>query len=66
MISNWNEKAKEIGAIYVVIMFDPEDRERYPVYLFPKDNLKKELSKLRLSEGKQKILDVIKVKNKSI
>ena len=58
---DWLEEAKALGASYLIIMYDPEDKEEYPVYLFNNQYLKKELAKLRLSEGKQKVIEVIKV-----
>jgi len=40
-------------------MRDPEDGEEYPVYISHEQNLKKEIAKLSLSEGKQKVVDII-------
>ena len=60
-MNNWIQKAERIGATHVVVMYDPDDKEEYPVYLMPNQILQKELAKLGLSEGKQRIVDIFRV-----
>lgn len=62
----WFEKAKKFEieenkkCYYLIIMFDLVDKDYYPVYLF-NENLKSMISKLCLSEGKQKLIKIINI-----
>lgn len=56
----WIRRAQEISCKYIIIMFDTIDREEYPVYYSGKD-IKHKIKKLTLSEGKQSLIDIIKI-----
>jgi hypothetical protein len=49
------------GAKAVVIMYDPEDKEEYPVYVGVGEDLELRLKQLKLSVNLQKIVDVVEL-----
>lgn len=61
MILNWVIKAKELGATYLILVYDTEDKEEYPVYVKPEEDIEEKVKKIRLSEGKQKIKEICKI-----
>jgi hypothetical protein len=42
-------------------MYDTEDKEEYPVFIEKSEDLEEKLKKLRLSEGRQEIREVIDI-----
>lgn len=60
-MKDWVSFAKENNFTHVIIMFDGEDKDIYPIYLDKNSILEVEIKKLQLSEGKQKLIDIIKV-----
>lgn len=58
---SWVKRAQEMGATHIILAYDKEDKEQYPVFIKPEEDLENELKKLKLSEGKQEIVDVVKV-----
>lgn len=62
-IDSWKSQALSKGAYYLIIMYDPDDNEIYPVFVMPNENLKHLCSCLKLSEGHQKIKEIINLKN---
>lgn len=61
MILNWVIKAKELGATNLILVYDTEDKEEYPVYVKPEEDIEEKVKKIRLSEGKQKIKEICKI-----
>lgn len=61
MILNWVIKAKELGATHLILVYDTEDKEEYPVYVKPEEDIEEKVKKIRLSEGKQKIKEICKI-----
>ncbi|MFA5759613.1 MAG: hypothetical protein WC942_09700 [Clostridia bacterium] len=57
----WINHAIEIGAKTILIMYDLDDKEEYPVYIMPHDNYTVIKKRLELSEGHQKINKIIPV-----
>lgn len=58
-MNEWLKVAKERSATHLIIMYDKDEKDYYPVYIMPTDNLKSICSKLTLSEGHQSIKKVI-------
>lgn len=58
----WKDQAIAKGASHIIIMYDPDDKELYPVFVMPNDDLKHLCSCLELSEGHQKIQEIIPIK----
>jgi len=56
----WIRRAQEISCKYIIIMFDTIDKEEYPVYYGGKD-VNHKIKQLTLSEGKQSLIDIIKI-----
>lgn len=61
MVLFWIKRARELGATHIVLMYDTEDKEEYPVFIEKSEDLEEKLKKLRLSEGKQEIREVIDI-----
>lgn len=59
----WENQAIKNGSSYLIIMYDPDDQEIYPVFVMPNENLKHICSCLKLSEGHQTIKEIIKINN---
>lgn len=59
-VNSWIRRAEENGSKYIIIMLDNEDKEEYPIY-YNGDDIENEIKKLSLSEGRQSVMDVIKV-----
>ena len=57
MIS-WEQEATLRGCSHLIIMYDPDDREEYPVFVLPTDDLHQLCQCLTLSEGHQKIKEI--------
>lgn len=60
MVLFWIKRARELGATHIVLMYDTEDKEEYPVFIEKSEDLEEKLKKLRLSEG-QEIREVIDI-----
>lgn len=61
MIELWKTQAFTKGASYLIIMYDPDDKELYPVFVMPHEDLKRLCSCLELSEGHQKIQEIVSI-----
>ena len=61
MVLTWIKRARDIGASHIVLMYCKEDKEQYPVYIKTNEILEEQLKKLKLSEGKQEIVEVIEL-----
>ena len=59
--SEWITHGIASGAKAVVIMYDPEDKEEYPVYVGVGEDLELRLKQLKLSVNLQKIVDVVEL-----
>ena len=59
-VNSWIRRAEENGSKYIIIMLDNEDKEEYPIY-YNGDDIENEIKKLSLSEGRQSVMDVVKV-----
>lgn len=57
MRNNWICFAKENNYKYLIIVYDFEDKEEYPVYI--NSNLESEIKNLNLSIRNQKVVEVI-------
>ena len=55
----WIEFAKENNCKYLVIVYDMEDKDEYPIYL--NDNLENEIKNINLSIRRQKVEEVIEI-----
>ena len=55
----WHEHGISIGATHIIIMYDGDEKDTYPVYVMPGDNLAYLCHRLKLSEGHQKLKEVI-------
>jgi len=49
-------------ASHLIIMYDSDDKDLYPVFVMPNENLKHLCSCLELSESHQKIEKIISIK----
>jgi len=58
-MNKWLQFAKEDNYEYLVIVYDMEDKEEYPVYIM--NNLEEELKNIKLSIRRQEVREVIKI-----
>jgi hypothetical protein len=56
---NWLLQGKEKGASKILIMYDMDEHETYPVYILPEQDFRTLLKRHCLSEGHQKVLEII-------
>lgn len=61
----WKNQAIAKGASHLIIMYDPDDKELYPVFVMPNEDLKHLCSCLELSEGQQEIQEIVPIKGKN-
>jgi hypothetical protein len=59
MKDEWIQQGKEKGAAKLLIMYDMDEKETYPIYLFKGENFRTLLKRHCLSEGHQKVLEII-------
>ncbi len=57
----WENQAITKGASHLIVMYDPDDKELYPVFVMPNEDLKRLCSCLELSEGHQKIQEIVPI-----
>ncbi len=62
-IETWIETAIETNATHIILMYDKEDKDTYPVYVMKQEDVHKKIKKLSLSEGKQEVLEVVDIMN---
>ena len=61
MVLTWIKRARDMGATHIILMYDKEDKDKYPVFVQKHEDVDDKVKKLKLSEGKQEILDVVDV-----
>lgn len=53
-IENW-KKSYPINCVAMLVIYDKEDKDYYPVYVLKGQNIENIIKRLNLSEGKQKV-----------
>jgi hypothetical protein len=61
MILNWISRAKEEGATHIILVYDTEDKEEYPVFVGPGEDIEDKVKKIKLSVGKQEVREICKI-----
>lgn len=61
MILNWINLAKEEGATHIILVYDTEDKEEYPIFVGPEEDIEDKIKKIKLSDGKQEVREVFKL-----
>jgi hypothetical protein len=57
----WVKRAKDIGATHIILVYDKEDKDQYPVFVKPEENVDEKAKRIRLSEGKQEVIEIVRV-----
>lgn len=58
---NWVKEGKKKGASKLLVMYDMDEKETYPIYIYPEDDFRTLLKRHCLSEGHQKVLEIITI-----
>lgn len=61
MFNEWIERARKNNYLYIIIMYDKEDKDKYPVFVESSEELDLLKKQLTLSINKQELIDVITV-----
>ena len=59
MKKQWIKFAKENNYKYLIIVYDMEDKDYYPLYL--NDNIENEIKNIELSIRRQEVKEIIKI-----
>ena len=57
-LEGWKTEGKNRNAMWMILAYDKEDHEYYPVYVYSDAELSVTQRQLSISEGKQKVISV--------
>lgn len=61
MILNWISRAREEGATHIILIYNNENKEEYPIFVGPEEDIEDKIKKIKLSVGKQEVREICKI-----